>query len=211
MEVCSNVEERRFSAASSVHKQCGLQPLWSDSCLLDRLRHVERRRLQSQQAPVRHVVERRSQAAIVVIFERDKAEWLEDSVLRLPHGTQYLSHGSYRAGLRLKCNFDEVALCKRTRQSQQSAGRRDGLKFSVSVPAIFEANRSQDRSPKLDPGRAPRRVRLGEVGHKIYALWHALRTGNRLRKQSVRIPAPHAAFQPQHTHCHEDAGCLIKS
>jgi len=141
------------------------------------------------------MIERRAQAPVIVIFERDKAERLEHSIFRFPHGTEYFSHGAYRTGLGLKGNFDEIALGKRTRQSQQSARRRNGLEFSVSVSAIFEANRSQDRGPKLDPGRAPRRVRLGEVGHKIYALWHALRTGNRLRKQSGRIPALHGEFQ----------------
>ena len=141
------------------------------------------------------MIKRRAQAAVIVIFERDEAERLEHSVLRFPHGAEYLGHGAHWAGLRLKRYFDEIALGKRTRQSQQSARRRNGLEFSVSVPAILETNRSQDRSPKLDPGRAPRRVRLGEVGHKIYALWHALRTGNRLRKQSGRIPALHGEFQ----------------
>lgn len=162
---------------------------------LNRPRRVERGRLQAQQAPVGHVIERRAQAAVVVILERDKAERLQHSIPSLLHGAEYLGHGAYRARLRLKGNFDEIALGKWTRHSQQSARRRNGLEFSVSVPAVFETNRSQDRSPKLDPGRAPRRVRLGEVGHKIYALWHALRTGNRLRKQSGRIPALHGEFQ----------------
>ena len=64
------------------------------------------------------MIERRAQASIVVIFERDEAERLKDSILRLPHGAEYLRHGAYRARLRLKGNFDEIALCKRTRQSQ---------------------------------------------------------------------------------------------
>jgi len=63
------------------------------------------------------VIERRAQPAVIVIFERDKTERLQHSILRFPHGTEYLGHGAHRAGLRLKRNFDEIALCKRTRQS----------------------------------------------------------------------------------------------
>ena len=39
------------------------------------------------------------------------------------------------------------------------------MQFSFCVTAVFKTNRSQDSFSKLDPGRAPRRVRLGEVGH----------------------------------------------
>jgi hypothetical protein len=39
------------------------------------------------------------------------------------------------------------------------------LEFSFGAAAVFEPDRSQHRIAKLDPGRAPRWVRLGEVGH----------------------------------------------
>jgi len=56
-------------------------------------------------------------------------------------------------------------LRQRTRQTQQAAGHRDGLEFCFGAAAIFKPNRSEDRIAQLDPGRAPRRVRLGEMGH----------------------------------------------
>jgi hypothetical protein len=114
---------------------------------LDRPRHIERRRLQAQQTPVRHMIERRTQAAIVVILKRDKAEGLEHNILRLSHRAEDLSHSAHRARLRLKRNFHEIALGKRTRQFQQPTRSRNSLEFSFSVSAIFESNRSQDRSP----------------------------------------------------------------
>ena len=156
MRVCSNVEERRFSAASRIINDEGFSlgvggrtfpSVRHILCLLDCPRPVERRRLQAQQAPVRNVIERNAQAAVVIILERDKAERLEHAFLRLRHGAEYLCHGAYRARLRLKCNFDKIALGQRARQSQQSARRRNGVEFCSSVPAVFETNRSQDRRP----------------------------------------------------------------
>ena len=53
-------------------------------------------------------------------------------------------HPVHRAGLRLECNFDEVALAQRLRQEQQASGYRDGLEFRFRTAAVFKANRSQN-------------------------------------------------------------------
>jgi hypothetical protein len=74
---------------------------------------------------------------MVVVLDRDEAERLQYAIRCLSHGAEDLGHGVDWARLRLKCNFDEIALRQRTRQLQQSARRRDGLEFSFSVPAIF--------------------------------------------------------------------------
>jgi len=53
------------------------------------------------------VIDRGAQAAMIVIFERDKTEGLEHASCRLPHRTEDFSHSVDRAGLRLKREFDE--------------------------------------------------------------------------------------------------------
>ena len=102
---------------------------------------------------------------MVVILKGHEAEWLQDTVRDTVHRAQSFSHAVNRARLGLKSNFDEIALRQRLCQAQQSAGCGDGLQFRFGTASVFEPDRSQDRISKLDPGRAPRRVRLGEVGH----------------------------------------------
>ena len=102
---------------------------------------------------------------MVVVFKRHEAERLQYSAGYLTHGTENFRHSVNRARLRLKGHFDEVALRQRLRQLQQAASHRDRLEFSFGAAAVFEPDRSQHRIAKLDPGRAPRWVRLGEVGH----------------------------------------------
>ena len=102
---------------------------------------------------------------MIVVLERDEAEWLQYAIGHFPHRGKNFRHAVHRAGLRLKSDFDEVTLPQRLRQLQQAASHGNGLEFSFGAPAVFKTDRSQDGIAKLDPGRAPRRVRLGEVGH----------------------------------------------
>ena len=83
------------------------------------------------------MIERCPQAMVVVVLQRDEAEGLQYTLCRLAYRAQNLCHAVDRPRLRLKRNFDEVALLQRTRQSQESARDRDGLEFSFCVPAIF--------------------------------------------------------------------------
>ena len=111
------------------------------------------------------MIERRAKPAMVVILERHKAERLQHTVDGLPHRAEDLGHAVHRPGLRLKRNFDEVALCNRLRQVQQAAGYGYGLELSFGAPAIFKPDCSQDSISELYTSCAPRWVRLGEVGH----------------------------------------------
>ena len=83
------------------------------------------------------MIERRPQAAMVVIFERNEAERLQHTVTHFPRRAEDFSHAVHGPGLRLKSNFDEVALAQRMSHPQQAAGHRDGLEFSFSAPAVF--------------------------------------------------------------------------
>jgi hypothetical protein len=56
------------------------------------------------------MIERGAQAAMVVILERDEAEWLQYAVGHFPHRSKNFGHAVHRAGLRLKGNFYEVTL-----------------------------------------------------------------------------------------------------
>lgn len=102
---------------------------------------------------------------MVVILKCDEAKRLQYAARHLAHGTEYFGHAMHRPRLRLKGNFNEIALSERLGQLQQATGHGNGLELSFCAPAVFETDRSQDGIAKLDPGRAPRRVRLGEVGH----------------------------------------------
>ena len=124
---------------------------------------------------------------MVVVFNGHEPKGLQHALGRLPWAKD-LGHGVHRSGLRLKCNFDEVALSQRVGQIEQSAGHGNGLELCFGAAAVFESNRSQDGISKLDPGRAPRRVRLGEVGHKLSTPSHYALLSNRLLRPIVRIP-----------------------
>ena len=50
----------------------------------------------------------------------------------------------HRPGLRLKSDFDKVALRQTVGQLQKAAGHGNGLEFSFRASAVFETDRSQD-------------------------------------------------------------------
>jgi hypothetical protein len=74
---------------------------------------------------------------MVLVLQSDEAERLLHAVRHLPHGAENLGHSVHRPSLRLKGNFDEVALCQRLGQLQQATGHGNGLEFSFSAAAVF--------------------------------------------------------------------------
>jgi len=56
------------------------------------------------------MIERRSQAAVVIIFDSHKAECLQHALGRLPHGAEDFGHAVHGACLRLERDFDKIAL-----------------------------------------------------------------------------------------------------
>ncbi len=74
---------------------------------------------------------------MVVVVERHEAERLKYALFCLPHWAEDLGHAAHRPGMRIKRELDKCARGKRPRQLQQAAGRRNGLQFSLSVPAVF--------------------------------------------------------------------------
>jgi len=77
---------------------------------LDRLWHYEDGGLQAEQTAVGHMVHRGSQAAMVVILERNKTEGLEHAIRPLTHGLKDFGHAVHWARLRLKRKFDKSAV-----------------------------------------------------------------------------------------------------
>jgi len=114
-----------------------------------------------------YVIERGAEAAVVVVFERDEAEGLQDSVGRFLRWAQNFGHAVYRSGLGLKCDFDEDSLTQRLREAKQASGGRDGLESGFGAASVFKTDGSEDGISKLDAGSATGRVRLGELGHKL--------------------------------------------
>jgi len=82
---------------------------------------------------------------MVVVLQRHKAERLQNAVGHLPRRAEDFSHAVHRASLRLKSNFNEVALSQRMGQVQKASGHGNGLEFSFGAAAVFETDRSQDR------------------------------------------------------------------
>jgi hypothetical protein len=83
------------------------------------------------------VIERCPQAAMVVILDSNKTEGLQNTFVRLHHGAEDFSHAVYGTCLRLKRDFDEVALSQRVGQTEQSTGHGNGLEFRFGAAAIF--------------------------------------------------------------------------
>ena len=104
----------------------------------------ESARLQSQRASFHHMIERRTQAAMIVVLDRHESEGLEHAVGQFLHRAEDFGHAVYRASLRLKRDFHEVALSQRLRQAQQASGHGDGLEFRFRAASVFQPNRSQD-------------------------------------------------------------------
>src|SRR5512133_1149523 len=94
----------------------------------------------------------------------------------------------HRPGLRLERNFDEVTLRQRLSQSEQAARYGYRLQFSFRAASIFQTDRSQNGISQLDPGRAPRGMRLGEVGHRSNQYDTVVPVPNRLPTPVVQIP-----------------------
>ena len=90
------------------------------------------------------MVQRHAQTAVIVIVQRDEAEWLKHPSVRLAGCTQKLSHAVHWSGLRLESDLDEIALAQRGRHLQKPSGGRDGLEFSFCATAVFQTNCSQD-------------------------------------------------------------------
>ena len=126
----------------------------------------ESARLQSEHVALGDVVKRHAQAAVVIVLKSHEAKWLQNSVWHTSRWTEGLGHSMHRTCLGLESDFDEVSLRQGHGQTQQASGDGNSLKFCLGAAAIFEANRSQNGISKLDPGRAPRGVRLGEVSHR---------------------------------------------
>jgi hypothetical protein len=69
--------------------------------------------LHAQLIPIYDVVERSPKAAMIVVLKRNETERLQHTISDFPHGSQNFGHAMHRPGLRLKSNFDEVALSQR--------------------------------------------------------------------------------------------------
>ena len=74
---------------------------------------------------------------MIVILKRDESKGLEDSGIRLSHGSEDFSHAVHGARLRLKCEFDERTGSQSMRQLQESTGHGNRLEFGFCAPAIF--------------------------------------------------------------------------
>ncbi len=144
------VEERRFGAASERTSFPGFNAAGSLRSPDSRggcpyvVLIAERSGFQPQRIAFGHVIERTSQAVMVVLLNRHEAERLQHAVSQRPRRTENFSHRMHWAGLRLERDFDKVSLAQALRQTQQASGHGNGLEFCFGAAAVLEADRSQD-------------------------------------------------------------------
>jgi len=74
---------------------------------------------------------------MVIVLDCHEAESLQHTIGHLSHRGKDFGHAVHRSCLRLKGNFDEVALSQRLRQTEQSSGYGDGLKFCFGAAAVL--------------------------------------------------------------------------
>jgi len=125
---------------------------------------------------------------MIVIFDRDEPKGLEYTLGDSTERAQDFGHAVYGSGLCLECDFDEVTLGQRLRNPEQAARNGNGLKFGFGAASVLQTNGGQNGISELDPRRAPRGVRLGEVGHRLRQFDLGIAFRNRLRMAVCRLP-----------------------
>jgi len=71
-----------------------------------------------------------------IIFEGYKPEGLKNASLPFPDWMQHLGHAMHVARLRLKSNFDKIALRERPGKLQQSAIDRHDVNIALGLLAV---------------------------------------------------------------------------
>lgn len=131
------------------------------------------------------MIERVAQAPVIVIFKCYESERLEHTVGHTSHWAEDFGHAVHRSRLGLERDFHEIALGERLSQTQQAASNRNALQFGLGAASVFQTNRRQNGVTELDPGCAPRRVRLGEVSHRFRLIWHHRAIHEQITKGSL--------------------------
>ena len=143
------------------------------------------------------MIERAAQTPVIVVFERYEPERLQDAVGHTPHRAEDFGHAVHRPRLGLECDFHKIALGERFSETQQPARYRNTLQFGFGAAPVFQTNRSQNGVAELDPGSAPRRVRLGEVGHRFRLIWH----GRAVNEQITKARCPNSSARGKAAGC----------
>ena len=81
---------------------------------------------------------------MVLIFDSDEAEGLQNAARHAPHGAQNLCHAMHWTGLCLEGYFYKIALAQRLGYLQQAPGHGNGLKLCLGAPAVFQSYGRQD-------------------------------------------------------------------
>jgi hypothetical protein len=121
---------------------------------------------ESQKVLVHTGVERVAQRAVIVVFERDEAEGLQNSVLGFARRLENLGHAFHGSRCRLDGDLDQIALFQGSGQSQHATGLGNGLQFRSRAPPVVELDEDRDCAAKLNSLCAVLRVSLGEVCHR---------------------------------------------
>src|SRR5580692_308270 len=102
----------------------------------------------SQEVLVRARVQGAAQRALILVLERNKAEWLQDfsrlSGFRFVRWRQDLRHAFHRARFRLESDLDQIALLQGSGKSQHAAGLGNGLQLCARTPSVIQLDDHRD-------------------------------------------------------------------
>jgi len=116
------------------------------------------------EAPLHDRVQCHAQLLVIVIVQCDESERLQTSMVGAARN-KHFGHAVYRAGLRMECNLDKIALFEGAKHLQNAARCREGLEFCAGALATIGLDRRQYCTAQLNAGCTILRVRLGEVSH----------------------------------------------
>jgi hypothetical protein len=83
------------------------------------------------------VLQRTAQTPVIVVFDCDEAKRLQYAIRDVSHRAKDFRHPVHWSRLRLKGNFDEIALTQRMGHAQEATGSGNGLEFGFSAAAVF--------------------------------------------------------------------------
>lgn len=101
---------------------------------------------------------------MVVIAERNETKRLEHAARRAAYRAEHFRHSVHVAGVRLKSQFNKVAVGQGARQVQQAAGDRNHLQLALRSHAVSELDDGW-RGCELNASSAMECIDLGIVGH----------------------------------------------
>src|SRR5579863_3593433 len=110
VQACRSVDRQGTTYSDQYSESARPSRRRTNSSALHVAQRGERARFQAEQVPVHHMRQGSAQAMVVVVLKRDEAEGLQNALLGLVRRGEDFGHAVYGSRLRLKRDFDKIAL-----------------------------------------------------------------------------------------------------